>query len=336
MAWTQHICNNYLQEPYRCASVGQKLYSFRCSGDERSCCGNVEVFVFDTVTYSHYTQPLVIRGNERQQQHISISFVVAVSQKIYVFGPVTKKRENIVEMYCFDTKTSEWTCIETMGGVAVHYFQCICAYENKIFACVKTNKWNGNEEQQSIFALDLSTNMWKCVSKNPWNKKFNAVFAYIQGSLVHVLLTKYCKSRGRIALFDTISENFQWLDHTQGVPLPPLAKWLVFVHEDFLYVFADQFFHFNVKPQWKIYRYCMKDNWWDEIMIEKTPINACFNDLVALNSKVYFFSSEPRGIYVLDFAPSLTTLCFKAVCHSNLDTSVLPRTLQQDLKYFMW
>ncbi|XP_067009770.1 kelch domain-containing protein 3 isoform X2 [Anabrus simplex] len=289
---------------------------------------------------------------------------VAYGTKIYVWGGRNDEAACNI-LFCFDTVTLQWSCPPVSGmipGARDGHSACIIDHCMYVFG--------GFEEEidrfsQDVHALDLRTMKWRYVitqGEPPSYRDFHSATAvgsrmYIFGGRgdlngpYHSQEEVYCSD---IMYLDTINGRWYRPVTTGAIPIGRRSH-SAFVYKGYLFIFGgynglcDE--HFN-----DLYRFSPEQNEWQTVQTHgRPPSKRRRQSCLVVGDRVFLFggtspypghhptalSMDPEtqdtrlmdhnDMHVLDFAPSLRTLCMLVVLEHRMDQYWLPDDIKMEL-----
>ncbi|KAK7868048.1 hypothetical protein R5R35_007498 [Gryllus longicercus] len=343
MAWS--CCVNqipiedksYNRNVHAVAVDGNVFFFSNCSKEN-----GMEIHIFHpkTGTWDFLATPQEMIGDEqRPPKGKQTYFVVAYNHEVYVrvgeglemSGP---------EIYVFNTRSLRWRCVQTTGDVPTgHMGVSACAHNGHLYMCVncfvRAYSW-----RLHIFALELSTMRWEIVNAGGWSTGS----AYSPQSIVpyknRIYLLFDCIRFPRngpnvgIRYFDLATMVWGSL-HPPGTKPFLKQQRIPFVYRECLYVLLNDDDTAPLVGKLKRNEVAMKfsfeRNEWEQVWFKGIAPPVTFDLVCVVENTSIFISLVRKEVYILEFLPSLRTMCFQAINKYNLDSSLLPPRLKREL-----
>lgn len=364
MKWTAHVEGGPMRVNHAAVCIGDKIYSFGgyCSSEEYKDWEAIPVHVLDTSTLRWAAVNFKKSDTVPFQRYGHTT--VAYGDKVYMWGG----RNNAVAcdtLSCFDTKTLEWHNPGVSGMVPyAKDGHSACVIQNKMYI-FGGFEYLTDQYSQEVHCLNLDTMQWTFIDATgtpPSHRDFHTAVAY--GTRMYIYGGRgdlnspynsteevYCP---QIYYLDTVTERW--------VALTPNGTWpegrrshSAWLYNDFMYIFGG--FNGNTKTHFNdLYRYSIRDNIWEYLNVSgsvpcKRRRQAClvYNDVVYLfggtspcphiNARIIENSdSNPEllvdnsDLHLLEYSPSLKTLCILVALEHKLDQNCLPRDVILDIR----
>lgn len=348
-------------------AVGENVYSFGgyCTGDDYENTRPIDVHVLNTVSFRWTKLPLP--ENYHFDDNCDIPYqryghtAVPYKDCAYIWGGRNDKDGACDVLFCFDTDTHRWRRILTEGeipGARDGHSACVVADKMYIFG--------GYEEEIDRFSnevhyLDFTTLTWSGLLPVKGKPAMWRDF-HTSSTIDHNIYVFGGRSDkgGNQFTNREIYENFVYIFNTltntwDSVPTRGRTPVGRRSHSTFelggcLYVFGgyngllDQ--HFA-----DLYKYDPETREWSVVITNgEGPCPRRRQCCSVIGSRVFLFGGTSPNIkktesptseqdlvdhsdlHVLDFSPSLKTLCLLATMQHRLDTSFLPQNLRWELK----
>ena len=91
---------------------------------------------------------------------------VFLGDSMYVFGGKTESGDFTNDVYAFDFPNSTWRYVETVGPKPSKRSRMAAAVDEKEGILYITGGWNGKENLDDMFALQLKDASWCSISSN--------------------------------------------------------------------------------------------------------------------------------------------------------------------------
>ncbi|XP_035204652.1 kelch domain-containing protein 3-like isoform X2 [Stegodyphus dumicola] len=363
MYWTVHLEGGPQRVNHAAVAVGHKIYSFGgyCSGEGFEVIGKIDVHVLDTDTLRwcpvHYTEAQA--APFKRYGHA----VVEYKGKIYLWGGRNDLNASNI-LHCFDVDDRSWSIPVTGGNIPKSvdgHSACVIGDYMYIFG--------GYEEEaeklvQTLYRLNFNTFNWEEVitfGDPPSSRDFHTASAignciYIFGgrSSENMLNGQiepefYCN---KIVYLNT--QSMKWVTpEVYGIPPCGRRSHSAAVYENELYIIGG----YNALTQEHhndIYKFSPEKNAWIEMHAKGDgPCPRRRHCSCVVGNRLFLFggSSPPSDesifldisegfqklidhsdLYVLDFFPSLKTLCQLKIIDFQLNINRLPRFLMQEIR----
>ncbi|KAB0799598.1 hypothetical protein PPYR_00841 [Photinus pyralis] len=370
MKWIAHIEGGPKRVNHAAVTVDHKIYTFGgyCTGESSNEYTSIDVHILNTTTFrwtKHPVSDLPYFENDDIVPYKRYGHTAVVYQdKIYIWGG-RNDHESCGELFCLDTRYHCWTAPETTGAIPPArdgHTACVWRHYMYIFG--------GFEEESDTFArsvhiLNLHTMCWKYVHSTglePAVRDFHSAACindrmYIFGGrgteLHHSLHLRekevYCNELWYLDL-----QTHTWCKpHTTGTQPIGRRSHSAFVYNGKMYIFggynALKLQHYN-----DLFEYDPITSEWTLIKPQGNgPCSRRRQACIVVSDRVFLFGGTspkptPRtharlhtveekltdhsDMYILDFKPSLKTLCISAVHDYKLDFSILPLSLKTEVE----
>lgn len=366
--WTVHLEGGPRRVNHAAIAVGEKVFSFGgyCTGDDYENTRPIDVHVLNTVSFRWCKLPLPEDYHFDESSNIPYQryghTAVAYKGCAYIWGGRNDKDGACAVLFCFDTDTRTWSRIAVAGdvpGARDGHSSCVVGDKMYIFG--------GYEEEIDRFSndihyLDFTTWRWSGMinvkGKPAMWRDFHTASTighhiYIFGGRSDVGGNQFTNRE----IYENIVYTFNTLTNTwESIPTrgrKPIGRRS---HSTFelggcLYVFGgyngllDQ--HFS-----DLFKYDPENREWSLVLANGDgPCPRRRQCCCVIGSRVFLFGgTSPSGrkselgptseqdlvdhsdLHVLDFAPSLKTLCLLATLKHKLDHTCLPQNLRWELK----
>ncbi|KAK8772939.1 hypothetical protein V5799_012530 [Amblyomma americanum] len=334
-------------------SINGKIYSFYSydSGLNVSNREPINVYVFNPVSY-HWdllqTQYYLPNGT---RSDIVCHAVVAYEDCAYIWATRgNPELRNI--LYRFDTKTMTWSRPNVSGQrpeVRCGYTACLVGHRVYIFGGLPPY----TTPLPSIDFLDLKTLQWHRVPTSgdiPRRRIFHSASAigsrmYIWGGHSADLFQVYDRT-----LFFLDTATLTWVRPRVNGP-PPAARedHAAFVYKGELYIFGGMDYDL-LRYFGDLHKYNPENSCWSQVRPRRSgPSSRRYLGCCVLDERVFFFSGvglashagnrqgmqdeeqELSDMHVLDFAPTLKTLCLLALIETRLNVDRLPPAIRREV-----
>ncbi|CAH2083850.1 unnamed protein product [Euphydryas editha] len=371
MRWTEHIKDGTKLFPYpKAVSIGDKIYCFGKNYFHRAYTDPIWVHVLNTSTLRWSLIKFKTKKNDKQRIkpcniicESSQQTAVAYGDKVYIWcctlGETTYNSFELLKMiFCFDIKTLEWST-PTVTGIQPNdkYEHSACIIKNKMYIFGGIIIENSpNKYSQDVHSLDLDTMQWRFINVHgtpPSPRAYHTAISYLDrmyifggirtlnnvNNLYDYKEKIYCS---QVYYLDTTSETW--------VTTNPIGTWpesrekhSAWLYNDYMYIFGGR--NTNTVTYFNdLYRYSMKGNFWECLNVHGVgpfsrhqPTCSVYKDKIYLFGGVSSFNEDlvrykASDIHVLDYAPTLKTLCIICVLEHNLDQSSLPHDIILDIR----
>uniref|UniRef100_A0A8B9Z6B0 Kelch domain containing 3 n=1 Tax=Buteo japonicus TaxID=224669 RepID=A0A8B9Z6B0_9AVES len=360
LRWAVHLEGGPRRVNHAAVAVGHKVYSFGgyCSGEDYETLRQIDVHVFNAVSLRWIKLPPVwtnSRDHVREVPYMRYGHsAVLIDDTVYIWGGRNDTEGACNVLYAFDVNTHKWFTPKVSGmvpGARDGHSACVLGKSMFIFG--------GYEQLADCFSndihkLDTTNMMWTLISAKGtparWRDFHSATIIgtkmYVFGGRAdrfgpfHSNNEIYCN---RIKVFDT--ETNSWLDSPPTPVLPEGRRsHSAFSYNGELYVFGGYNARLNrhFHDLWKFNPVSLS---WRKIEPKgKGPCPRRRQCCCRVGDKIILFggtSPSPEegmgdefdlmdhsDLYILDFSPSLKTLCKLAVIQYSLDQSCLPHDIR--------
>ncbi|XP_077497495.1 kelch domain-containing protein 3-like [Amblyomma americanum] len=298
----------------------------------------------------------------------AFSTVVAYGQCAYLWDVWPFPRSSVRVIYRFDTTTMTWSHPRMSGHVPLaRDSQSVCVVGHRVY--IFGGHPRGGVPLQDIEFLDLETLQWHRVpTRGDYPQMYDCPVACAIGSRMYVcgFLTGQADLDQNV-LFYLDTDTLTWVrPHVEGVG-PEMGQCSGFVYDGELYIFGG-YSHKRKTFVAEIYKYQPKNSRWSQVtprrpgppvgmhlpvwcVIDKRvfvfgdtrPDYYCYFEGRRLKVSLEMLANMPKGkwislypklvseLNVLDFSPSLTTMCLLTVIDARIDTSALPRLITKEI-----
>ncbi|EPY76678.1 kelch domain containing 3 isoform 3-like protein [Camelus ferus] len=360
LRWTVHLEGGPRRVNHAAVAVGHRVYSFGgyCSGEDYETLRQIDVHIFNAVSL-RWTKLPPVRPATRGQAPV-VPYMryghstVLIDDTVFLWGGRNDTEGACNVLYAFDVNTHKWSTPRVSGtvpGARDGHSACVLGKTMYIFG--------GYEQLADCFSndihkLDTSTMTWTliCTKGNParWRDFHSATMLgshmYVFGGRAdrfgpfHSNNEIYCN---RIRVFDTRTEA--WLDCPPTPVLPEGRRsHSAFGYNGELYIFGGYNARLN-RHFHDLWKFNPVSFTWKKIEPKgKGPCPRRRQCCCIVGDKIVLFggtSPSPEeglgdefdlidhsDLHILDFSPSLKTLCKLAVIQYNLDQSCLPHDIR--------
>ncbi|XP_036623423.1 kelch domain-containing protein 3 isoform X1 [Trichosurus vulpecula] len=361
LRWTVHLEGGPRRVNHAAVSVGHRVYSFGgyCSGEDYETLRQIDVHVFNAVSL-RWTKlpPMRSSGQAGEVPYMRYGHsAVLIDDTVYLWGGRNDTEGACNVLYGFDINTHKWFTPRVSGtvpGARDGHSACVLGKNMYVFG--------GYEQLADCFSndihkLDTSSMTWTLISAKGTPARWRDFHsATMLGSRMYVFGGRadrfgpfhsnneiYCN---RIRIFDTRAEA--WLE-CPPTPLLPEGRrsHSAFGYNGELYIFGGYNARLNrhFHDLWKFNPVSFS---WKKIEPKgKGPCPRRRQCCCIVGDKIVLFggtSPSPEeglgdefdlmdhsDLHILDFSPSLKTLCKLAVIQYNLDQTCLPHDIRWEL-----
>lgn len=359
--WTIHLEGGPRRVNHAAVAIGDRIFSFGgyCTGEDYVTNRPMDVHILNTVSYRWIALPLPHHKSEERQcvpyQRYGHT-AVAVGDCAYIWGGRNDKDGACNVLFCFDSTVNKWKNVPVQGmkpGARDGHSACVS--KNKMYV------FGGYEEgvdrfSDDVFSFDFETLTWSllhvmgqpaeyrdfhsatCIGENMY------VFGgrSDSGGPYHTNREVYYDS---MHVFNTRTHTWS-MPATLGIVPRGRRSHSAFVHNDELFIFGGyngcDDLHFG-----DMFKFSPARLEWSRVLTARQgPCSRRRQCCCLVGTKLYLFGGtspclEPMDqtefnlmdhsdLHVLDFRPSLKTLCMLAVLDDDLDRSQLPQELKME------
>lgn len=360
LRWTVELEGGPKRVNHAAVAIGDRIYSFGgyCTGVNYETTTPMDVHVLDTVSLRWQ----LIQLEEPESPSIPYQryghTAVTYDENAFIWGGRNDKDGACNVLYGFSSSTHSWFKPTVLGTIPnARDGHSACVINNKMFV------FGGYEEEtdrfsNEIFCLDFSTFTWSLVvpcqgEPARWRDFHTATgvgnLMYIfggrsdHGGNIYTNNEVYCN---KLQIFDTL--NRLWIEpETTGVLPIGRRSHSAFVYKGYLYIFGG----YNGKHNYHfrdVLRFDPVHLHWSMVKVKgKGPCPRRRQCCCVIGPKVFLFGgtspehqntsnndsdlTDHSDLHVLDFAPTLKTLCQVAVIEYKMDTTCLPQVLRWEL-----
>lgn len=345
-------------------TVDDKVYSFGGygTGEDYVTRGPIDIQVLDTVSLRWTPMRTESHPKDVPYQRYGHT-VVAYGDCIYLWGGRDDNGAcNVV--HCYDTCTEMWSRPKVGGHVPWPrdgHSACVIGQRMYVFGGLEADRFS-----QDVHFLDLESMNWQYVHTNgqpPRWRGFHSASAigdrmYVWGGRsdahgpFHTRNEVYCDC---LAYLDTVTASWVYPQVNGLIPMGRRSH-SSFVHKGELYIFGGYngllATHFG-----SLHKYSPHTSQWSLVQTQRTGpcarrrqcccmvgdrlfvfggTSPATNDGNQQHVNGFYFSEftlrDHSDMHVLDFSPSLKTLCILTVIQKGMDISDLPRDVQWDVR----
>ncbi|XP_047468874.1 kelch domain-containing protein 3-like isoform X1 [Penaeus chinensis] len=370
MLWTVELEGGPQRVNHAAVAVGDRIYSFGgyCTGENYRTIRNMDVHVLNTVTYRWKAIDI-----KQEREFVPFQryghTAVAFGHLVYVWGGRNDVSACNI-LYCFDTNTHEWSVPKVHGHVPEArdgHSACIINDHMYIFSGYLEYV---ESYTQDVHTLNLRTMTWsyiKATGPAPVYRDFHTAtgvdgIMYVWGGR-EVASGWYDSPEHEeygadLYALDTVTNRWSIIPCSGMIPIGRRSH-SAFVYKGQIYVFGGfnsrKCLHFN-----DLHRFDPVLHVWEGVKpLGQGPCPRRRQSCCVVGSKMFLFGGtspkenydeipeeDPNGeeqtdrrlkdhndLHVLDFEPSLKTLCLLEVQKLKLEIAWLPRELQMLLKF---
>ncbi|KAK8778473.1 hypothetical protein V5799_020186 [Amblyomma americanum] len=362
--WTLRLEGAPRRVNHAAVAINGKVFSFGgyCPGDDYDSYKPIDVHVFNTVSLRWAPVTTQSHPDEVPFQRYGHT-VVAYGDCAYLWGGRNDEDGACNVIYRFDTDTMTWTRPNVSGhipGPRDGHSACVVGQRMYVFG--------GYDElvdqfTQDVYFVDLETMEWQYVptkGQPPQWRDFHSAWAighrmYVWGGRGDIQGPYHSQNEmyfNRMAFLDTTSAR--WVHpHVDGVPPEGRRSHSAFVRNGELYIFGGYngllLTHFK-----DMHKYDPENSCWSKVEIRRDgPCARRRQCCCIVGGRLFVFggtSPAPNqadrqendefdaddvklmnhsDMHVLEFTPTLKTLCLLVVIDAGMDISHLP----QDIKW---
>ncbi|ELT93982.1 hypothetical protein CAPTEDRAFT_2628 [Capitella teleta] len=360
--WTVRLEGGPRRVNHAAVAIGRRIFSFGgyCTSEEFNDNRPMDVHVLNTITYKWTALPVATSKSDLSEcpyQRYGHT-AVAWADNAYVWGGRNDDTGCCNVLYCFNTATLKWSRCTTYGlvpGARDGHSACVLGNLMYIFGGYVADM---DEYSNELHALDFTTMTWSVVKtrgKPPSGRDFHSATAignqmYLFGGRSHLdpynfLLETYCN---QIKAFDSVSQT--WQDVPALGPKPcGRRSHSAFLYKGALYVFGGYNGEYDLHYG-DLHKFDVASGRWSSVKVTGPSPGARRRQCCCLvKDKLFLFGGtcpiswpfegigsdsdllDLADLHVLDFAPTLKTLCLLRVLEERQDQSVLPHDLRWEL-----
>ncbi|KAK6181602.1 hypothetical protein SNE40_009424 [Patella caerulea] len=361
--WTIHLEGGPRRVNHAAVAIRDYIFSFGgyCTGEDyEETTRPMDVHILDTLSLRWRLLPA---PDSYDKKNGDIPYqryghtAVSLDDCAYIWGGRNDKDGACNILYCFNGVLLEWSKPEVHGCIpGARDGHSACRNENKMFI------FGGFEEEidrfsNEVYVLDFNTMTWSYVktygTPARWRDFHTAVNVgckmYIFGGRSDEggdIFTNHEIYSNKVHMLDTSTSTWSELSITSSIVPSGRRSHSAFYYDGLMYIFGgyngiyDQ--HYN-----DVFALDPVRMAWREVKIKgNQPCPRRRQCCCVIGSCVFLFGgTSPKDqparnetdlidhsdLYVLDFSPSLKTLCNLAVLEYKLDTKCLPMSLRWDL-----
>lgn len=360
--WTVCLEGGPRRVNHAAVAVDQKIYSFGgyCTGDDFENTRPMDIHVLNCVSYKWTALPL---PKPEEPSYLVTPYqryghtAIAIEERAYVWGGRNDRNGADNKLYCFNTVSLEWSQPDVDGqlpGARDGHSACVINNVMYIFGGYEDYVEKFSNE---VHALDFNTMTWSLVRTQGkparWRDFHSATgigdCMYIFGGRsdkagpYHTNNELYCH---KLQVFNTKTCTWHEPVVVGHVPLGRRSH-SAFLYQEKLYIFGGYNGIHDVHFA-DMYRFDPQTNHWSIVKVQGVgPCPRRRQCCCLIDHRVFLFGGtspcpvptenaeldlmDHSDLHVLDFSPSLRTLCLLTVAENGLDTSCLPKDLRWEL-----
>lgn len=330
--WTAELNYAPVQSTIAADVVGDNVYTF--GGNLPFATeSDMEVYKLNTLTME-WTTVSQGRRSSNTPSHRWGHTAVAHGDAIYIWGGINPMKTD--DLYCYNTRTSTWCKIITETKPNNRYYHSACLYGNRMYILGGFDDVL-NQISFEVLYLDLDTYCWHQVQTTgePPLGIFDGFVA-----IVNHKMFMYTKSN---LLYLDLKEN-RWVSvEREGFHTLTATS---FAYRNKLYTFSCEAcfggrFHETVR--------CLDSETYElqEVrLIGRPPKTRWYHKCIVVGDRMIMFGGRilseygfevisAAGTLVLDFMPSLQALAIQTAIENKIDTSCLPKPIQNIVECFV-
>jgi N-acetylneuraminic acid mutarotase len=370
LQWTVHLEGGPRRANHASVVCLDRIFSFGGTGEDSEKTIPIDVHVLNPVSYrwKAVPAPKSSKKNDIPYQRYGHT-AVAYDEYAYIWGGRNDKGGACAELFQYHPATNTWARPKTSGshpGARDGHSACVINKKMYIFGGYEQPVDKFSNE---VHALDLHTMVWELldVKGKPasWRDFHTAVGIgsqmYVFGGRsdrsgpYHTSNEVYCN---RIHVFDTLSNTWHEPpcghlpicgDSTSKCKDAPLGRrsHSAFVYNGEMYIFGG-FNGVTNKHFSDVHKYNPNTNQWSYVSIKGYgPCARRRQCCCMVGNRLFLFGGtspctnkqshaedlqDHSDLHVLDFAPSLRTLCMVRAIWDGLDTTILPADVRMEIK----
>ncbi|XP_002731257.1 kelch domain-containing protein 3-like [Saccoglossus kowalevskii] len=364
LRWVVHLEGGPRRVNHAAVAIGdRKVFTFGgyCTGDDYETIRPIDVHVFDMITYK-WTELVCNASNSEFIPYMRYGHtVVAIDDIVYLWGGRNDSVGACNKLFCYDTGQNMWCCPKVIGDIpAARDGHSACVIDNCMYI------FGGYEDESECFSntvhkLDTKTLTWSLLrvsrGESAYWRDFHTAIAIGQYMLVfggrsdlhgpwHTNHELYCN---KVHVFDT--KDHSWHQPVTTGQLPDGRRsHSTFLYDGHMYVFGgyngvkDK--HYN-----DMFKFEPGSMVWTQIeslgFMKPCPRRRQCCCVVGQQMLLFGGTSpcedptpgagddlnlmDHSDLYILDFAPTLKTLCKLSVITHKLDISSLPHDIRWEI-----
>ncbi|KAK8761082.1 hypothetical protein V5799_027647 [Amblyomma americanum] len=354
--WTANLKGVPRAVSHHAVAISNKIYSFDFSHGEE---GFIDVYVFNSLSYKWRLLKTAMPSGGRRLRFL-VSTVVAYGDCAYVCGAwVPHKHDLGASIFRFSANTLAWRFHEMSGDVPRIRWHSACTVGHRMYII---GGYPGGSSEHVHF-LDLNALKWHRVPATgdaPTGLALHSTSAigsriYVWGGTVQHDLFAYSDS---VRYLDTVTCT--WVrPHVEGIA--PISRFshTSFVYNGEMYIFGG----YNRKLGilfGDLHKYDPEMSCWTQVRPKRSgPCARKLHACCMIGNRVFIFrglrskttrrgqasgadrefvspnrlgEEELTDLCVLDFQPTLRTLCLVAIADSRVAYGVLPRIIEKQIR----
>ncbi|XP_038075692.1 kelch domain-containing protein 3-like [Patiria miniata] len=363
--WTVHLDGGPRRVNHAAALVGSQIYLFGgyCTGGDYHALIPIDVYVLDTVLLRWKKLPCASKEEiTKCVPYLRYGHsVVNYEGTIYLWGGRNDNHGACNNVFSYDTQTLKWSRPHTKGdkpGGRDGHSACLIGDLMYIFGGFEDGMMQCYAN--TVYSLDLTLMVWTYVMAKgeiPHWRDFHTATAHRHQMIVfggradksgphYTNQEFYCN---KLQVFDTQTKVWSSPPTTGDVPIGRRSH-SAFIYRGNLYIFGG--YNDLIKTHFNdLYRLDLSNYEWSKVTtFGETPCNRRRQCCIVVQDQVILFGGTspkaktiPGGsddvnlmdladLHILDFAPTLKTLCKVAAVRYQLDTTCLPLDIRWELK----
>ncbi|XP_071799387.1 kelch domain-containing protein 3-like [Asterias amurensis] len=364
--WTVHLDGGPRRVNHAAALVGGHIFLFGgyCTGGNYSSLVPIDVYVLNTVQLRWTKLPNASDEEFTKKLVPYLRYghsVVNYNELVYLWGGRNDNYGACREVFCYDTNTLKWSKPNTTGDAPFGrdgHSACLIEDEMYIFGGFTDGRIQCYSN--TVFSLNLKEMEWRYINAKgeiPHWRDFHTAAANKHQMIVfggrsdksgqcYTNQEFYCN---KLQVFNIQTKVWNAPATTGDVPIGRRSHSAV-MYGGFMYMFGGYNdltkTHFN-----DLYKLDLVNYEWSKVKTYgQTPRKRRRQCCIVVGDQVIMFGgTSPKDrvvhggsddenlmdladLHILDFAPSLKTLCKVAVIQNRLDTSFLPIGIRWELK----
>ncbi|KAK8761081.1 hypothetical protein V5799_027646 [Amblyomma americanum] len=354
--WTANLKGVPRAVNQHAVAIGNNIYSFYLSHEEKDF---IDVYIFNSLSYEWHLVKTHVPSGGRQLTFFGCN-VVAYGDYAYVYsGSICDRPLLSSSLSRFDASTLTWTFLEMSGDVPRTGWHSACTVGHRMY--IIGGYPEGSSEH--VYFLDLDALKWHRVPATgdaPTGLIYHSTSAigsriYVWGGMVeHDLLAhNYC-----VRYLDTVTCTWVRL-HVEGMAPECRAHHTSFVYKGEMYIFGGYSRHMGIQYA-DLHKYDPEKSFWTRVRPKRSgPWAHGCHACCVIGNRVFIIGgvgSKPiRGgqatganrelfpfyrlaelaftkLHVLDFEPTLQTLCLVAIADSRVEYGLLPPIIEKQIR----
>ncbi|XP_026692479.2 kelch domain-containing protein 3 [Ciona intestinalis] len=363
--WTVSLEGGPRRVNHAAVIVNHRIFMFGgyCMGEDYNKLRPIDTYALNTYSYRWCK----ISSNQKDNDEIPFMryghAAVAIGEVAYLWGGRNDSEGACNKLYCFDTDNLHWTKLNVQGNCpGARDGHAMCVVNGNIFM------FGGFEElaeqfSNEMYMLDVSTMTWVFITEmegKPANwRDFHTLTS--SGDMIYVfggredlnglLYTRHEVYDNTLKVFCTRRKKWFEPVHTDSKRPVGRRSHSAFVYKGCLYIFGgyNSIYNKHFNDLWK---FDPETRRWSEVeTLGKSPQARRRQCACLFEDRLFIFggtSPSETGVmshllgndvlldhndtHILDFSPSLKTLCMLSVLKHNLNQSWLPAPIRWEIK----